>query len=179
MAYTRGTATAAQQARLAADRERAEVERLYAEGRALAQTVKQLRTRNANLEARIRDETEALQDKRATLAQKLADLEAAQVEADAAIKLAEERASLIRELAFDQARAIAERAYSHGYRKGKDEARARHAVMARYAPRRPAKPKVVDLTPGELTAEPLRGREGLEAARQEYFAHTHREQVAA
>lgn len=135
MTYTRGIASATQAARAAAERERAEVERLYAEGRALAQTAKQLRQRNANLEAKVTEERERLEDKRARLAQTLADLATAQEEADATIREAEEKAGLIRELAFDQARALAERAYAAGYSRGKDHARAMHATIQRHMPR--------------------------------------------
>jgi len=136
MTYTRGAATAVQTARAAAERERAEVERLYAEGRALAQTAKQLRQRNANIEAKVAEEQERLEDRRARLEQTLTDLAQAQEEADAAILEAEKKAALIRELAFDQARALAERAYSAGYSRGKDHARARHATMQSVMPRR-------------------------------------------
>jgi hypothetical protein len=174
MTYTRGAASAAQAARTAADREHAEVERLYAEGRKLAQTAKTLRQRNANLEAKIAEERERLEDKRATLIETLADLDAAQAEADAAIRDAERNAALIRELAYDQARALAERAYRHGFDRGKDEARAKHAVLSKLAPKQPPRRpgKVIDLTPHPLTAEPLTGREGLEAAADE-LAHHH------
>lgn len=178
MTYTRGTATAAQAARTAAEREREEVERLYAEGRKLANTAKQLRARNANLEARIAEEREALEDKRATLIETLADLDRAQTEADEAIKAATERAALIRELAFDQARALAERAYADGKERGKEYARAKHAVLGRYAPRKRKTGKVIDLTPGTLTAPPLDGHEGLLAATAEYFHHNQAKAVA-
>jgi len=134
MSYTRGAASAAQTARAAVERERAEVERLYAEGRALAQTAKQLRQRNANIEAKVAEERDRLEDKRARLNQTLADLATAQKEADASIREAEERAGLIRELAFDQARALAERAYAAGYSRGKDHARAKHALIQRVMP---------------------------------------------
>jgi predicted nucleic acid-binding Zn-ribbon protein len=134
MAYTRGAASASQSARTAMERERAEVERLYAEGRALAQTAKQLRQRNANIEAKLTEERDRLEDRRADLTATLADLERAQMDADAAIRDAEERAALIRELAFDQARVLAERAYATGYSRGKDHARAKHATIQRIMP---------------------------------------------
>jgi chromosome segregation ATPase len=134
-AYVRGAATTAKAARQAVERERAEVEQLYAEGRKLAQTAKQLRQRNANLEARIAEERERLEDKRATLNTTLLDLQAAQQEADNAIREAEANATTIRELAYDQARAITERAYRHGYDKGQDRARAQHAVLRKYTPK--------------------------------------------
>jgi len=134
MSYVRGAATASQSARAAVERERLEVERLYAEGRALAQTASQLRQRNVNIEAKLTEERERLEDKRATLTRALADIEAAQVEADAAIKDAEDKAALIRELAFDQARALAERTYRHGSDKGRDYARAQHATLNRVMP---------------------------------------------
>ena len=171
MAYQRGTASASLAARTAAEKERAEVERLYAEGRNLAQTSRGLRERNANIEAKIREERERLEDRRATLTQTLVDIEAAQIEADQAIRDAERNAALIRELAYDQARALAERAYRSGFDRGKDEARAKHAILCKLAPapkRAPA--KVIDLNPQPLTAEPLGGREGLEAAADEFFA---------
>jgi hypothetical protein len=132
--YVRGAATATQNARIAVERERADVERLYAEGRALAQTASQLRQRNVNIEAKLTEERERLEDKRATLTRALADIEAAQIEADAAIKEAEDKAALIRELAFDQARALAERTYRHGSDKGRDYARAKHATLNRVLP---------------------------------------------
>jgi hypothetical protein len=171
MVYVRGAASASQAARTAAERERAEVERLYAEGRALAQNAKQLRQRNAAIEAKIAEERERLEDKRAILTQTLADLEAAQREADAAIREAEQNAGLIRELAFDQARSLAERAYRSGFDKGKDAARAKHAVLSKLTPKPARKSaKVIDLTPQPLTAPALGGREGLEAAAEEFFA---------
>ena len=134
MTYIRGEATAATAAKAAVERERAEVERLYAEGRALAQTAKKLRQRNANIEAKLAEERDKLEDKRATLTAALEDLVTAQAEADAAIREAEANAGTIRELAYDQARALAERAYRHGYDKGRDYARAQHAVLRRYVP---------------------------------------------
>lgn len=134
MTYTRGQATAAQNARQTVERERAEVEALYAEGRKLAETSKHLRARNANIEARVAAETERLADKRAALVQALADLEAAQLEAETEIHEAERNAALIRELAYDQARAIAERAYRSGYDRGKDASRAKHAVLSKLVP---------------------------------------------
>lgn len=171
MAYARGTATASQAARVAAEKERSEVERLYAEGRRLAQTAKQLRQRNTNIEARIEEERERLEDKRATLTQTLVDIEAAQIEADKAVYEAEQNAALIRELAYDQARALAERAYRSGFEKGKDAARAKHALLSRLTPKPAPKPsKVIDLTPQPLTAPAIDGPEGLEAARDEFFA---------
>ena len=130
MNYVRGAASAKE----AVERERAEVERLYAEGRALAQTASQLRQRNANIEAKLAEERERLEDKRVRLTGALADLEQAQVDADTAIREAEDKAALIRELAFDQARALAERTYRHGYDKGKDYSRARHATLNRVMP---------------------------------------------
>ncbi|AXH44435.1 hypothetical protein PP353_gp59 [Arthrobacter phage Kumotta] len=130
MTYIRGAA----EAREAVERTRAEVERLYAEGRKLAQTLNQLRQRNNNIEARIAEQREQLEDKRATLTAKLADIQAAQAEADEAIREAEANAATIRELAYDQARALTERAYRHGYDKGQDYARAQHAVLRKYTP---------------------------------------------
>lgn len=131
MSYVRGEAAAKE----AVERERAEVERLYAEGRALAQTAKKLRQRNANIEAKLAEERDKLEDRRATLTAALEDLVNAQAEADAAIRHAEEQAGIIRELAYDQARALAERAYKSGYDRGKDYARAQHATLRRYAPK--------------------------------------------
>lgn len=125
--YVHGTAAAI----LAA---RAEAEQLRTEGRKLTETVKALRERNANLEAKIAEERERLEDKRATLTRALADLEAAQAEADTAIREAEHNAPLITELAYNQARALAERAYRSGYDKGRDRARAQHAVLSRLTP---------------------------------------------
>lgn len=135
MTYVRGEAKAVEAARTAVERERAEVERLYAEGRKLAQTAKHLRQRNANIEAKLAEERDALEDKRARLTVTLQDLADAQAEADAAIREAEANAGTIRELAYDQARALAERAYRHGYDKGKDYARAQHAVLRKYTPK--------------------------------------------
>lgn len=169
MTYVRGAATASQSARAMSERERQEVERLYAEGRALAQTAKQLRIKNANLEAKVAEEQDRLEDKRATLTQALKDLEAAQAEADAAILEAEKNAALIRELAYDQARALCERAYVKGKRRGDDAARAKHAVLKKLTPA-PKKPgKVVDLTPQPLLGPAPDGPDGLEAARDEFF----------
>ena len=71
----------------------------------------------------------------ATLTAKLADIQAAQAEADNAIRVAEANAATIRELAYDQARAITERAYRHGYDKGQDRARAQHAILRKYTPK--------------------------------------------
>lgn len=171
MAYARGTATASQAARAAAEKERTEVERLYAEGRRLAQTAKQLRQRNTNIEARIEEERERLEDKRATLTQTLVDIEAAQIEADQAVYEAEANAALIRELAYDQARALAERAYRSGFDKGKDASRAKHALLSKLTPKpAPKTLKVIDLTPQPLTAPAIDGPEGLEAARDEFFS---------
>lgn len=130
MSYVRGKAAAKE----AVEREQAEVERLYAEGRSLAQTAKKLRERNANIEAKLAEEREKLEDKRATLTETLRDVVNAQAEADAAIRKAEDQAGIIRELAFDQARALAERAYRHGYDKGKDYARAQHATLRKFVP---------------------------------------------
>lgn len=130
MSYIRGASAAKE----AVDRERAEVERLYAEGRALAQTAKNLRQRNVNIEAKLAEERDKLEDKRATLTAALADIVTAQADADAAIRKAEEQAGIIRELACDQARALAERAYRHGYDKGKDYARAQHATLRKFVP---------------------------------------------
>lgn len=121
-------------AKTAVERERAEIKRLYEEGRKLSDTARKLRERNANIEAKLAEERERLEDKRAKLTQTLVDIEAAQIEADRAIREAEKNAATIRELAYDQARALAERAYRSGYDKGKDHARARHAVLQKYAP---------------------------------------------
>ena len=133
--YVRGAATTALHARQAVERQLAETERLYAEGRKLATTIKELRQRNANIQAAIAEEQEKLEDKRATLTAKLADIQAAQAEADNAIREAEANAATIRELAYDQARAITERAYRHGYDKGQDRARAQHAILRKYTPK--------------------------------------------
>lgn len=135
MTYTHGATTATEAAKAAVERERAEVERLYAEGRELAQTAKKLRQRNVNIEAKLAEERDKLEDKRATLTQALADIVNAQAEADAAIRKAEEQAGIISDLAFDQARALAERAYRSGYDKGKDFARAQHATLRKYTPK--------------------------------------------
>lgn len=172
MSYTRGKASASLLARNAAEKERAEVERLYAEGRKLAQTAKGLRERNAKIEAKITEERERLEDKRAKLTQTLVDIETAQLEADLAVREAEQNAALIRELAYDQARALAERAYKSGLERGKDEARAKHAILSKLTPAPKKQPaKIIDLTPQPLTADPLGGPEGLKAATAEFFAH--------
>lgn len=171
MAYKRGTATASLAARTAAEKERAEVERLYAEGRKLAQQAKTLRERNANIVAKIAEERERLEDKRATLTQTLVDIEAAQIEADRAIYEAEKNAATIRELAYDQARALAERAYRSGYERGKDMARAKHAVLTKLTPAPKKRHKAVDLTPQPVLAIAPDGPEGLEAAANEFSAH--------
>ena len=172
MAYTRGTANAAVKARASVAAQRAEVEALYAEGKQLQETAKTLRARNANIEARIAEETAALEDKRAKLTQVLADLEAAQVEADLAIKQAEQNAPLITELAYDQARALCERAYRDGRKRGEDFARAQHAILSKLtpAPKRPAF-KIVDLTPAPVLMPVRDGAEGLEDAAAELFGH--------
>jgi predicted nucleic acid-binding Zn-ribbon protein len=152
--YVRGAASATQSARAAVERERAEVEKLYAEGRALAQTSKQLRERNARIEAKLTEERERLQDKRATLTQTLVDIEAAQIEADTAIKEAEDNATLIRELAFDQARALAERTYRHGSDKGKDYARAQHATLNKVLPTLMRRTRQAGVTTDERGLQP-------------------------
>ena len=134
MTYVRGAANASEASYAAIERGRAEAARLYAEGQQLTQTLKKLRERNANIEAKIAEENERLEDKRAHLNAALADLERAQTEADTAILDAEQKAALIRELAFDQARALAERAYATGYSRGKDHARAKHALLHKTMP---------------------------------------------
>lgn len=132
--YVRGKAASLEAARAAVQSSRDEASRLYAEGKVLAETIQKLRERNANIEAKIADERDRLEDKRAGLTAALADLEAAQEEADAAITEAEDKASLIRELAYDQARAIAERTYDSAYSRGKDHAKAKHATICHVLP---------------------------------------------
>lgn len=150
MSYIRGASAAKE----AVERERAEVERLYAEGRALAQTAKQLRERNANIEAKLAEERERLQDRRATLTRTLADIEAAQAEADRAIRDAEQQAATIRELAYDQARALAERAYKSGYDKGRDYARAQHATLNKVLPTLMRRTRQAGVTTDERGLQP-------------------------
>jgi hypothetical protein len=180
MAYTRGTASAVQAARTAADRERKEVEALYMEGRRLAQTAKTLRQKNANIEAAITEQTAILEDKRAKLTQALADLGAAQHEADEAIRQAEANAALIRELAYDQARALAERAYRSGIKKGDDAARAKHAILSKLTPAPKPKPgKVIDLEPQPVLMPVRDGREGLEDATAEFFGYRRAQGIKA
>lgn len=134
MTYVRGAATTAIEARQAVERQRVEIEQLYTEQKKLSQTIQKLRQRNANIEAKIADEREQLEDRRATLTQALNDIEAAKEQANAAIREAEANAATIRELAYDQARALTERAYRHGSDRGKDYARAQHAVLRKYTP---------------------------------------------
>lgn len=135
MTYQHGIA----KARKIVQQQQDEVTKLYAEGRKLANTANQLRKRNANIEQTIADETAKLETARAKLTATLAGIEAAQVEADLAIREAEARAAVIAELAADQARALAERAYASGFERGNDQARAKHHLLTNWAPRpRPA-----------------------------------------
>lgn len=134
MTYVRGAATAVETSRAVIKAHREEAVKLYAEGQKLAETVRRLRERNANLENKIAEETERLEDRRATLQQALADLQQAQRDAQTEAEAAEDKAALIRELAHDQARALAERAYATGYSRGKDHARAKHALLHRVMP---------------------------------------------
>ena len=136
MTYTRTAAPPFEAGIVAVQRQEAELKRLYIEARNLGVTIKQVRQRNANIEAKLAEETDRLKDKQARLAQALADLKQAQKEADKTAEDAEDQAALMRELAHDQARALAERAYRTAYQRGKDEARAMHAVLNKYGPRK-------------------------------------------
>jgi chromosome segregation ATPase len=168
MTYTRGKIAEQQKARRAVEQHQQEIEALYAEGRRLAQTAKQLRQRNVNLEAKIETERERLEASRRTLTATLAGIETAQAEADAAIREAEARAGLIAELAADQARALAERAYASGHDKGEDLARAKHRLLGHMAPAPMIRRIDRDHAPAEILATPPRGTEGLQAAYDEY-----------
>ena len=136
MTYTRTATPPLEAGLVAVQRQESELKRLYIEARNLGVTIKQVRQRNANIEAKLAEETDRLKDKQARLAQALADLKQAQKEADKTAEEAEDQAALIRELAHDQARALAERAYRTAYQRGKDEARAMHAVLNKYGPRK-------------------------------------------
>ena len=168
MTYTRGKIAEQQKARRAVEQQQQEIEALYAEGRRLAQTAKRLRQRNANIETTIADETAKLEAARAKLTATLTGIEAAQLEADAAIREAEARAGLIKELAADQARALAERAYASGHDKGEDLARAKHRLLGHLTPAPMIRRIDRDHAPAEILAEPPRGPEGLQAAYDEY-----------
>jgi predicted nucleic acid-binding Zn-ribbon protein len=168
MTYTRGKTTELQKARAALEEQRQEIAALYAEGRKLTNTAAQLRQRNTNVEARITEERAKLEETRRTLTNTLASIEAAQLEADQAIREAEARAGLIAELAADQARALAERAYTSGHDKGEDLARARHRLLGHMTPAPMIRRINRDHAPAEILAEPPRGTEGLQAAYDEY-----------
>ena len=134
MVYVRTAAPVVEDGVAAVKRQEVELRNLYAEARALSVTIKQVKQRNANIEAKLTEERDRLKDKQARLAQALADLDLANAEATKAIEDAEDQASLIREIAFDQARALAERSYRSGIQEGKDYARAKHAVLGKFDP---------------------------------------------
>jgi len=134
--YTRAIAPPVDAGLAAVQRQESELKRLYIEARNLSVTIKQVQQRNANIEAKLSEERDRLKDKQARLNQALTDLKQAQKEADKTAEDAEDQAALIRELAHDQARALAERAYRTAYQRGKDEARAMHAVLNKYGPRK-------------------------------------------
>ncbi len=104
---------------------------LEAETRHLAGELKSLETRKQSWARKVAESREDLAEIRKLATEELAMLENAKYVARQEIIDAQREASLIKEMATEQARALAERAYRSGFERGKDIAKAKHAVFAK------------------------------------------------
>jgi hypothetical protein len=104
---------------------------LDAEARHFAGELKSLETRKQSWARKVAESREDLAEIRKQATEELSMLENAKYVARQEIIDAQRQAALIKEMATDQARALSERAYRSGFERGKDIAKAKHAVFAK------------------------------------------------
>jgi len=104
---------------------------IEAETRRLAGELKSLETRKQTWAQKVADSRADLAEIRKQATEELAVLENEKHRARQEIIDAQKQSALIAEMATDQARALSERAYRSGFDRGRDIAKAKHAVFAK------------------------------------------------